>query len=674
MQTDQYENRLSTEHSPYLLQHATNPVAWFPWTEEAFALARAEDRPVFVSIGYATCHWCHVMAHESFEDADVAAYLNEHFISIKVDREERPDVDAICMDVCQTLTGSGGWPLTVMMDAERRPFFAGTYFPRHSHGNRLGFLDLLGRLKEVWDTDRARIVETATEITNTLTNQASANFRADVPANVMEQVADYHRRMFDDVYGGFAVRPKFPSAHHLLLLLRVAHANDDKGLLSMVCATLDAMRAGGIYDQVGFGFHRYSTDREWVVPHFEKMLYDQATLMMAYTEAWQITGDVLYRNVVMEIAEYLRREMTSPEGAFFSAQDADSEGEEGKFYVWRSDELHDLPSEVRELLCVRDEGNFHDEASGNSVEANILHVSMAELRTLISNEDWRRIRPELLSTRSTRVPPLTDDKILTDWNGLMIGALARAGRAFNESTLIDMAIRAYGSFPQPLAYHRTRNGHVAIATMLDDHAMFGWAGLELYQSTGNATYLRDALDNADVVLETFADADGALCTISRDVTDVPVRQKQGYDGAYPCGNSMAALLFAGLGAITNTRRYRDAARSCVTTYGTQLSASAHGFCMLLCAWDTIGFGTSEVVLNGDATEEFIVEARTLINAAYRPRTFIIHRPTDEAGASALREAAYPFDLAPVPSVLVCTDYACERPMTQIAEVSSMFKS
>lgn len=665
MPNDRTANRLVSEQSPYLLQHAYNPVAWYAWSDDAFERARIEDKPVFVSIGYATCHWCHVMEHESFEDADVAAYLNEHFISIKVDREERPDVDAICMEVCQSLTGHGGWPLTVMMDDQRQPFFAGTYYPRQSIGNRLGFLDLLKRLKEVWDGDRARVIETSTEITRTVKEQAEADFRGEVPSDVMEILADHHRRMFDDVFGGFSVSPKFPSPHHLLVLLRIAHSTDDKGLLSMVCSTLDAMRAGGIYDQVGYGFHRYSTDREWLVPHFEKMLYDQAMLMMAYTEAWQVTKDELYHSVVLEIADYLRREMTRSDGAFYSAQDADSEGEEGKFYVWKADELSHLSEELRGLLNVRNEGNFRDELTGNLAEVNILHTTTADLRSLVNNEDWKLQRSDLYLRRAERIPPLTDDKVLTDWNGLMIGALAKAGRAFSDATLIDMAERSYHSFSQPITYHRSRNGHNAISPMLDDHAMIGWAGLELYQSTGNAQYLRDALDNADIILELFSDDSGALYNVTKEVVDIPVRQKQGYDSAYPCGNSMSALLLAGLGAITNTRRYRIAAHNCVTSNGSTLGAYASGFCMLLCAWDTIFNGSTEIVFNGTFDAPFMIEARRRIGASYQPRAFVIHRPIDEQGASLLRDASYPFDISPENSVLRCSDYSCERPITSL---------
>ncbi|MBP6510653.1 MAG: thioredoxin domain-containing protein [Candidatus Kapabacteria bacterium] len=665
MPIEPHTNRLAHEQSPYLLQHASNPVAWYPWSNEAFEQARAENKPVFVSIGYATCHWCHVMAHESFEDETVAAYLNEHYICIKVDREERPDVDAICMDVCQSLTGHGGWPLTIMMDADRRPFFAGTYFPRYSFGNRLGFLDLLQRLKEVWVLDHARVIDTAREITESLTKQAEADFRGNVPPDVIEIAVDHHKRMYDDVYGGFSVKPKFPSPHHLLLLLRSAVTLDDKGLLSMVCTTLDAMRAGGIYDQVGYGFHRYSTDRQWLVPHFEKMLYDQAMMMMAYTDAWQITRDELYRSVVVEIAEYLRREMTSESGAFFSAQDADSEGVEGKFYVWNANEWSDASPELQSLLNVRADGNFHDEATGNPSEDNIPHVEIGRLRELMSNEEWTSFRVTLLERRAQRIPPLTDDKILADWNGLMIGALARAGRAFNDLSLTTMAERAYAAFTHPVVFHRTRNGHSAVPSMLDDHAMMGWAGMELYQTTGAVSYLRDALENADIILERFADDNGALYLISRDVTDVPVRQKQGYDSAYPCGNSMAALLFAGLGAITNNRRYREAAQACINTYGTQLAKYAPGFCMLLCAWDTLAVGSTEIVFNGAMDSPFITQARTYISSVYRPRAYFIHRPSDEQGASLLREASYPFDVSPENSVLICTDYTCALPITEI---------
>ena len=668
-----HTNRLVNEQSPYLLQHAHNPVDWYPWCDEAFARASDENKPVFVSIGYATCHWCHVMERESFEDESVAAYLNEHFISIKVDREERPDVDAMCMDVCQTLTGHGGWPLTIVMDGERRPFFAGTYFPRHSVGNRLGFLDLLARLKEVWVLDQARVQETAREITSALTQQAAADFRGDVSATVMSVVVDHHRRMFDDVYGGFSSRPKFPSPHHLLLLLRRAHADNDKGLLSMVCTTLDAMRAGGMYDHVGFGFHRYSTDREWKVPHFEKMLYDQAMLMMAYTEGWQVTTDELYARVVDEIAAYLEREMTSASGAFYSAQDADSEGEEGKFYIWSGDELQDMPVNLWHLLNASHEGNFHDEASGNQVPANILYALRGDLRDVLRAPEWEPYRQLLLERRSTRIRPLTDDKILSDWNGLMIAALARAGRAFGSERYTRMAERAFAAFTHPVAYHRYRNGHAAVTPMLDDFASMGLAAVELYQTTASGAYLDVACTYADQILQRFRGDDGALYTIAEHVSDIPVRQKSGYDSAYPCGNSISAMLFAQLGAITNVAAYRKAAADCVRTYGSQLEKFAPGFCMLLCAWDMIEAGSMEIAINGSVTgDAFIGEALQRIGSTYQPRAVLVHRPVDEFSRARLADAGYPFESAPYPSILACSNASCQLPITSIDELSASF--
>ena len=673
MADNTHTNRLALEQSPYLLQHAHNPVDWYPWCDEAFARARAENKPVFVSVGYATCHWCHVMERESFEDESVAAYLNEHFISIKVDREERPDVDAMCMDVCQTLTGHGGWPLTIVMDGERRPFFAGTYFPRHSFGNRLGFLDLLARLKEVWVLDHARVQETAREITSALAQQAAADFRGDVPESVMATVVDHHRRMYDDVYGGFSARPKFPSPHHLLLLLRRAHADNDKGLLSMVCTTLDAMRAGGMYDHVGFGFHRYSTDREWRVPHFEKMLYDQAMLMMAYTEGWQSTSDELYARVVDEIATYLEREMTADSGAFYSAQDADSEGEEGKFYIWTGDELQDMPVNLWHLLNASHEGNFHDEASGNPVPANILYALRGDLRDVLRAPEWEPYRTVLLQRRSTRIRPLTDDKVLSDWNGLMIAALARAGRAFANSRYTRMAERAFAAFQHPVAHHRYRNGHAAITPMLDDMASMGLAACELYQTTGSSLYLDASCTYADAILTRFLGDDGALYTNAADVVDIPVRQKQSYDSAYPCGNSIAAQLAAQLGAITGDQRYRDAAVACVRSYGTQLEKFAPGFCMLLCTWDMLSGGSTEIVFTESvATDAFMHRAFAHIGATYNPRAVYVHRPADDLGALRLEKAGYPFAAAPASSVLVCTDAACKTPITTSDELTAAF--
>jgi hypothetical protein len=428
-----------------------------------------------------------------------------------------------------------------------------------------------------------------------------------------------------------------------------------------------------MYDHVGFGFHRYSTDREWRVPHFEKMLYDQAMLMMAYTEGWQVTADDLYATVVDEIATYLEREMTDASGAFYSAQDADSEGEEGKFYVWSGDELQDMPMSLWHLLNASHEGNFHDEATGNPVSSNILFALRGDLREVLRSPEWEPYRQVLLDRRSTRIRPLTDDKVLSDWNGLMIAALARAGRAFGNERYTRMAERAFAAFVHPVGHHRYRHGHAAIAPMLDDYASMGLAASELYQTTAGSVYLDAACTYADQILVRFRGDDAALYTVAADVVDIPVRQKAGYDSAYPCGNSIAAMLFAQLGAITNAAAYRTAAADCVRTYGTQLEKFAPGFCMLLCAWDMIEAGSMEIAVNGSlATDPFIQQGMRHVNSAYNPRAVFVHRPTDEQGIARLAQAGYPFDTAPASSIMVCSNAACQLPITTLDELTAAF--
>lgn len=662
MPVERRPNALVHEQSPYLQQHAHNPVRWLPWTDEAFALAKEQDRPVFVSIGYATCHWCHVMEHESFEDEDVAAYLNEHFICIKVDREERPDVDAACMDVCQAMTGHGGWPLTIMMDSLRRPFFAGTYFPRESGANRIGFMDLVRRIRAVWDTERGRLEHSAGEITTMLKDQAAADLRGDVPADVEDVVVDYHRRMFDDTWGGFSVRPKFPSPHHLLLLMRLARTRQDPSLIDMVRTTLDGMRSGGLFDHVGFGFHRYSTDREWLVPHFEKMLYDQAMLVWANTEAWQATGDDVYRTVVGEIAEYLRREMTSADGDFFCAQDADSEGEEGRFYTWSYDEFRSLVEDdaIVDLMSVHRDGNFHDEATGSATGLNIPHVRMSRLREEVTHTTWPAARHRLYEQRSRRIRPLTDDKVLADWNGLMIASLARAGRAFDDEGLTAMARRAYDAVVRHLGgqdggewSHRYRNGHRAVRSMLDDHAAVALAAFELYQTTSDRSYLDDVRFHLDTIERRFSD-DGVLYMTDADVHDAIVRQKQGFDSAYPSGNSIAAYVMARYAVLTGDADIERRALQAVRSHGSYLARMATGYCMLLCTWDLLKHGGRQLSILGDPSDPFVIEARRIVGRSFLPHVVLNHH----RDATGLPQAC----------VMVCTHDSCLAPITSIAEL------
>ncbi len=670
-------NRLAAEQSPYLQQHADQPVDWWPWCDEAFAEAERRDCPVLISIGYATCHWCHVMAHESFDDPTIADYLNQHYVCIKVDREERPDVDAFYMEVCQAMTGHGGWPLTVMADAQRRPFFTGTYFPPESRSGRIGFRDLLRRVHNAWLDQRDQIDTSAAQIVQSLRQGAEQSFRGDMPESVFTVVAEHHRATFDAMYGGFRTKPKFPSPHHLLLLFRIGVRSGDSELLRMATSTLDAMRAGGIYDHVGGGLHRYSTDQQWLLPHFEKMLYDQAMAMMAYTEGWQLTGRALYRATVLEIADYVEADLTSPTGAFLCAQDADSEGIEGKYYVWSYEDLcavleDDHVQWLERQYGVRRTGNTHDEATGEPLPVNILHVPFSlqtpehdpehDLEQVALHDRWQTIRTALATARRKRIPPLTDDKVLTDWNGLMIGALARAGTALAEQRLIDLAIRAYTDVRRCCGgvdghgegwVHRYRNGHRAVAAMLDDHAAIGWAAIELYHATGRAEFLDDATWHASEIQRSFVDpTTNALVTTAAAHVDVPVRRSDGIDSAYPCGNSMAAWLMADLGATLNDRRYTDAAHAAVTAYATMMESMAPAFCMLLCVWDRLLAGSTEIRLIGDPQDPFLAAARTHLGGLFAPTAAVVWQSSRQTR----------------PQLQVCRNGVCQLPITTINEL------
>ncbi len=481
-----HQNRLGSEQSPYLLQHADNPVDWYPWGEEAFEAARRENKPIFLSIGYSTCHWCHVMEHESFEDPEIARLLNAGFIAIKVDREERPDIDSIYMTVCQMMTGSGGWPLTIVMTPDKRPFFAATYLPKESRYGRSGMLDLLPRLREAWLNEPDRIEQAAQSVLEALNSSQGSTRGNDLDQAVLSAALEQARSRFDPRYGGFGTRPKFPTPHQLLFLLRSWHRDRDPATLEMVEKTLTAMRLGGIYDHVGFGFHRYSTDEKWLVPHFEKMLYDQAMLALAYTAAYQVTGKALYAQTVDEIFTYVLRDMTASEGGFYSAEDADSEGEEGKFYLWSEDDIRQILSPgdaefVMASLNVLPVGNFHDEATGQNTGANILHLTAPLGES--EQQQWDDLRGQLFSAREKRVHPSKDDKVLTDWNGLMIAALARAGQVLGRPAYTDAAEKAatfiLGTLrddsPTGGLLLRYRGGQAGITGHLDDYAFLNWA-------------------------------------------------------------------------------------------------------------------------------------------------------------------------------------------------------
>jgi hypothetical protein len=492
-------NRLIFEKSPYLLQHAENPVDWYPWGAAAFSRARLENKPIFLSIGYSTCHWCHVMAHESFENQRVAELLNEHFVSIKVDREERPDIDTIYMKVAQMIGGSGGWPLTVFLTPAGKPFFAGTYFPLESAYGRPGFRDLLGSTMELWQKDQARLLGSAEEITGLIRKTAGSRTAEPSDATVLAKTYHHFARIYDEQHGGFGQAPKFPSPHQLLFLLRYWRRSGEERALTMVTRTLTALRMGGIYDQLGGGFHRYATDREFLVPHFEKMLYDQAMLAMAYLEAYQATGQPLFGDTAREIFTYVLRDMTDPAGAFYSAEDADVEGVEGKFYLWSAAEIDELlgpelGGEFRRGFGVTREGNYQDEATGQRTGLNILH-----LQTDVCPPALAAARQILLCRRGGRVQPFKDDKILTSWNGLLIGALAMGKNILGEGEYLVAAAKAADFILKELRddqgrlLRRYRDGEAALPAYLDDYAFLIYGLLNLYEAGFKVGYLTLAL-------------------------------------------------------------------------------------------------------------------------------------------------------------------------------------
>ena len=535
-------NRLAESNSPYLLQHAENPVDWWPWSDAAFEAARQRDVPVFLSIGYATCHWCHVMEEESFENPVAAQALNDAFVCIKVDREERPDVDAIYMAACLALNGHGGWPLTALLTHDREPFYVATYLPRETRGGRIGVIDLALSVTQHWRTGRAGVERSAGEITGHVRQLAAGGPVGEEPAAAdLERTAEALRRRFDAVHAGFGTAPKFPTPHHALFLFREARRIGDDALARVAVSTLRAIRRGGAYDHVGMGLHRYSTDREWLLPHFEKMLYDQALYVLACVEGVEATGEPDLRDAAEDTLAYVLRDLLSPEGAFFSAEDADSldahgRREEGAFYVWTEAELAkvlgpDDAALARRAWGTRPEGNYRDEATRQRTGANVLHLPDPQLERmdplapvaddlgLTGDELAMRlevVRRQLEKIRAQRPRPLLDDKILTDWNGLMIAALARAGRAFSRDEYADAAERAarflLSTMHQPEGglLHRYRAGEAGIPGLLDDYAFLAFGLTELYQTTFDPAWLAEAIELHRATRDRFESATGRL--------------------------------------------------------------------------------------------------------------------------------------------------------------------
>ncbi|MEL7832509.1 thioredoxin domain-containing protein [Fodinibius sp. Rm-B-1B1-1] len=676
------QNRLANESSPYLLQHADNPVDWYPWGEEAFQKAEKEDKPVLVSIGYATCHWCHVMAHESFEDEQIAELMNRAFVNIKVDREERPDIDNTYMLVCQMLTGSGGWPLNVFLTPDKKPFYAATYIPKVGRQGRPGMRELIPWMSQLWENKRDKIINSTDEIVTAFQKSNDFEITDDLDDTLLDEAYNQYEQQFDNQYGGFGSSPKFPSPHNLMLLLRYADQNPDSKALPMVEQTLTKMRMGGLFDQVGGGFHRYSTDREWLVPHFEKMLYDQAMMLMAYTEGWQLTGNELFKQTVDEVCEYLTRKMRDKDGGFYSAEDADSEGEEGKFYVWSIDEVREVLSMTEAELAIgvfnmTEEGNYRDEASGQRTGKNILHLqkpiqALADERDMdveAVQSEVKSIKKKLLEVRQDRVHPLLDDKILTDWNGLMIAALAKAGAVLGNEDYLQQAEECWSFIADEMLtdngrlMHRYRNGDVAINGHADDYAFVIWGLLELYEATLDTEYLEQAILLNEQFIDEFWDADdGGFYFTSETAEELLGRKKEIYDGAMPSGNSIAVMNLLRLGRITGRTEWEQMAEDALKLFGNSIKQAPTSFGVALQAVDFMYGNSQEVILAGKLGDSQTDELVDILRSRFLPRTVVIFNDSEDGMINSLVPYLADFGMKDgKPTAYVCQNYACELP-------------
>jgi uncharacterized protein YyaL (SSP411 family) len=686
-----HSNRLKNEKSPYLLQHADNPVDWYPWGEEAFEKARKENKPILLSIGYSTCHWCHVMEHESFEDEDVAKLMNETFVSIKVDREERPDIDNIYMTVCQMLSKRGcGWPLNIFMTPDKKPFFAATYIPKESRYGRTGIMELLPKIKVAWEKDNVNILNSAENITAALKKATDVSQGAkgkDLSIKTLDTAYSQLLRNFDEENGGFGRSPKFPTPHNHLFLLRYWKRTGDQQALNMVEKTLSKMRLGGVYDHVGFGFHRYSTDPSWLLPHFEKMLYDQAMLAMAYTETYQATGKKEYENTAREIFTYVLRDMTSPQGGFYSAEDADSEGEEGKFYIWTEEELKETLGDKDAQIIIATfntskSGNFKEEAGGHKTNSNILHLnkplsdiaSSYELSEEEFNKRVEKSRVRLFNEREKRIHPYKDDKILTDWNGLMIVALSKAGRVFNEPIYTDAARRAADFIlkdmrnDQGKLLHRYREGGAGIIANIDDYAFFIWGLLELYESTFDIEYLKSALVLQNKLDKGFwDDKNGGYYFTSNDAEVLISRQKEIYDGAIPSGNSVAGLNLLKIARITGIVDYEEKASKLGKAFSETIERGPMAYTLFMTGLD-FGLGPSyEVVIVGDPLAEDTKTMLEAIRKAYSPNKVVLLRGT-EKDSEITEIAEFTKGQSRIDgkaTAYVCLNHVCNLPTTDV---------
>ncbi len=669
--TPKFTNHLINQKSPYLLQHAYNPVDWYPWGEEAFAKAKKEDKPILLSIGYSTCHWCHVMEEESFEDPKTAELMNRNFVSIKVDREERPDIDSVYMNYVMATTGSGGWPMTVFLTPDKKPFYGGTYFPPADRYGTPGFPTLLQSLAEAWKNKRNEITKSAESAAAFLNQEHGAGTQS-LNEEVFFSFFERMKAGFDAEHGGFGHAPKFPRSHALSLLLRYWKRSGNAAALQMAEKTLDAMARGGMYDQLGGGFHRYSTDSQWRLPHFEKMLYDQALLSRTYLEAYQATHRENYAKIAREILDYVLSQMTSPEGGFYSAEDADSvdpenlkKKREGAFFVWRKSEIEKcLTPEEAEVFIrhygVLENGNVSQDPQGEFAGKNVLYVTNAGVGAL-REAPLHDARQKLLKVRSARPAPHLDDKILADWNGLMISSFAFASRVLNEPRYRAAAVKA-GEFIEthlqaPLR-HRYRDGETAIDGNLNDYAFVIYGYISLYEATFDVKWLNEAQKLAHEMIDQFWDkSQGGFFLTAHGAEVLIARPKEIYDGAVPSGNSIAALDLRLLERMTEEKQFGEMAQKVLQTFSAQVSAEPTGYPQMLMALDTAIGPSMEIILSGDLEDKTIQAMVQEIYSRFIPNKVVtFHRGEGKAVAH------------------VCRDHVCGLPITDVVQLRQKLES
>jgi uncharacterized protein YyaL (SSP411 family) len=673
-------NRLANETSPYLLQHRDNPVDWFAWGDEAIEEARREQKPIFLSIGYSACHWCHVMEHESFENDAIARVLNDSFVSIKVDREERPDLDQIYMNAVQMLTGRGGWPMSVFLTPELKPFYGGTYWPPQSSRGMPGFDQILAAVIDAWKNRREQALTAADQLTAELQKVGSTvdGDSAALSIELIESAVAQLHRAFDQTYGGFGRAPKFPHPMDLQLLLATYQRTKQAGLLDMVRFTLDRMAGGGIYDHLGGGFYRYSTDARWLVPHFEKMLYDNALLARTYLDAYLVTGEANYARVVRETLDYVLREMTDPAGGFYSTEDADSEGEEGLFYTWTPDEIEAVLGEEQgstfgRIFDVTDVGNFEGRNNLNLPKTLEQCASLFKCAPDNLAAELDESRAALLSAREKRVRPGRDDKVIVAWNGLMIDAMARAGAGLNEPRYVIAAGAAASFILQRIRredgrlLHTWRGGMAKLDAYLDDYAALADSLVTLYESTGNESWIDEAVRLMNIVLDKFADPAGSgFFYTASDHEQLLTRTKELTDSSTPSGNALAGTALLRLGKLLGRADYLDAAEAILEAAAPIMERAPMAAGQMLLALDFYLGPSYELALVGNSQSPELEAALPVISRRYLPRTVIASRlsdPSVELSRSPHLDELFAGKSSTngQPVLYVCQDFACQEP-------------